>query len=150
MCRVTDSVGQFLAVVFEKNIFMNTVYFFIILTYAFCSRSYTRIDSPEQRAQYKKEFNTHYNKYILLHKVLDGVRERFTYLEARLRGAAKGSPQFEVDIFDNTNWHGIGSSNERISDPMGLLHRAVSPLKLILAMCYLYFAVVSSVLLHLG
>jgi hypothetical protein len=52
--------------------------------------------SAEQRAHYKKEFNTHYNKYILLHKVLDGVRARFTSLEARLRAAPKGSPEFEV------------------------------------------------------
>lgn len=57
--------------------------------------SYTTIGSPEQRAHYKREFNTHYNKYILLHKVLDGVRARFTSLEARLRGATKGSLEFE-------------------------------------------------------
>jgi len=52
---------------------------------------YTPIVNSVQRAEYKKDFNTHYNKYIQYHQKLDAVKARFTRLDNSLRGAQKGS-----------------------------------------------------------
>ena len=79
------------------NRFYLVIWRFLSINYYF--RSYGPITSAEQRTQYKKDFNTHYNTYIQFHQILDRVRSRFTELENRLKGALKGSPEYSVNIF---------------------------------------------------
>jgi len=57
--------------------------------------AYTPIENAEQRVRYKLEFNTYYNKYRELHKVLDQVSKKFANLESKLKEAQKGSQEFK-------------------------------------------------------
>lgn len=56
---------------------------------------YTPITSAVQRAQYKVEFRTFYNKYITYHDILATVKTRFQLLENRRQQARRGSQEYE-------------------------------------------------------
>ena len=70
--------------------------YWLIDIYIFVFSKYTPIVNSVQRAEYKKDFNTHYNKYIQYHQKLDAVKARFTRLDNSLRGAQKGSQIYTV------------------------------------------------------
>lgn len=61
-------------------------------------RKYTEIRNPEQRAQYKADFNSEYNEYRKLHAIVDRVSKRFSLLKESLRNVAEGTEQWQVVV----------------------------------------------------
>lgn len=57
---------------------------------------YQRIVSCEQRSRYKEEFNSQYNEYRDLHKIIDRVSKRFAQLEEELRQECEGTSEWQV------------------------------------------------------
>lgn len=57
---------------------------------------YRRIESPEQRYQYKEDFNAEYTEYRYLHSVIDKVSKKFAHLEEKMRKEERGSPEYAV------------------------------------------------------
>lgn len=62
---------------------------------------YQRIVSCEQRSRYKEEFNSQYNEYRDLHKIIDRVSKRFAQLEEELRQECEGSSEWQVSCSNN-------------------------------------------------
>uniref|UniRef100_T1IUD5 OCEL domain-containing protein n=1 Tax=Strigamia maritima TaxID=126957 RepID=T1IUD5_STRMM len=56
-------------------------------------KKYTVINSAEQRAHYKADFNAEYDEYRKLHAIIDSVSKRFALLEERLRNCEDGSDE---------------------------------------------------------
>ena len=75
--------------------------------------AYTPIENAEQRVRYKLEFNTYYNKYRELHKVLDQVSKKFANLESKLKEAQKGSQEFKVSESNFKNSQSFVSTTDR-------------------------------------
>ena len=57
---------------------------------------FTRIGSNDQRRVYKSEFNKDYNRYMVLHKQVDRVSQRFADLKRQLRNTPESSPDHDV------------------------------------------------------
>jgi RNA polymerase II elongation factor ELL len=56
---------------------------------------YIPITSKEQRVQYKREFNTHYNEYIKYHDILRSVKTRFAMLSNQKLQLQRGTPEYK-------------------------------------------------------
>jgi RNA polymerase II elongation factor ELL len=61
-----------------------------------CCRKYTTIRTPEQRNQYKAEFNAKYGEYKELHAIVEQVAQRFNALQEQLKREEKDSEGWKV------------------------------------------------------
>ena len=59
---------------------------------------FVRIGNSEQRRVYKAEFNKDYNRYMILHKQLDQVSQRFADLQRQLKHTPETSTDHQVRI----------------------------------------------------
>jgi len=71
------------------------MYFFLYLS---IFREYTKIESGEQRRQYKADFNKDYREYQTLHQMVERVSQHFEQLEKRLRQEKEGSDAYKVTM----------------------------------------------------
>lgn len=63
-------------------------------TFSDYEEKYIEITNPEQRAQYKADFNSEYDEYRDLHAVVDRVSKRFSTLKESLRNVEEGSEEW--------------------------------------------------------
>lgn len=64
-------------------------------TYPEFLKEYTKIESGEQRRQYKADFNKDYREYQTLHQMVERVSQHFEQLEKRLRQEKEGSDAYK-------------------------------------------------------
>lgn len=62
----------------------------------FYFREYGTIESSEQRARYKADFNAEYEEYLRLHAQIKSISRRFASLEHRLHTCEEGSEEHKV------------------------------------------------------
>jgi RNA polymerase II elongation factor ELL len=65
---------------------------------SFIFSEFTRILSVEQRRKYKTEFDQDYQEYRELHTMMEGVSQKFTMLEDRLRQVTNNERQYRVSF----------------------------------------------------
>ncbi|XP_035230097.1 RNA polymerase II elongation factor ELL-like [Stegodyphus dumicola] len=58
-------------------------------------KEYGTIESREQRARYKADFNAQYEEYLHLHSKIKGISRKFAHLEHNLHTCEEGSEDFK-------------------------------------------------------